>query len=394
MGRLAFILVLVASLWGSQARAQVSESDIARKQLELGVFALKQAGTKGSNLTLSPYSIHAALMLLRLGARGPVAEEIDGKLLPAPFGTALQVAYADLNSKVALSNGMVSSTLANSVWLQSGSSLRKDYLESSSRIFAAEPRNVDFGTPEKARETINGWVSSKTNALIPSLLPPGTLSKDSTCVLVNALYFKSAWLSSFAKGATQEQDFWMTPSISSKVPMMSNSGSMGYFETERWQGVHLPYQAFDFFFVVLVPKERLAVSDVVGDLSPDLFERSFQESEFTKVDLSLPRFKARFSTDLVQDLKRYGLVNLQNGDYSGISSQSEPRVGSVVHEAVVSVYEAGTEAAAATAVILAGGMRPDTSTPIRVNVDRPFAFAIVHRASKAPLFLGVVGDPR
>lgn len=395
MKHIACVFILCA-LWGTEAvRAQVSEREIGRKQLELGVFALKRGAESGANVTLSPYSIHAALMLLRLGAQGAIASEMDAKLLPAPFSSDVQNVYAALNAKVALSNEQVTSTLSNAVWLAAGSPFQRDYVTTSRRIFSSEPRNVDFREPDRARDTINAWVSSHTKSLIPKLLPAGVITERTTCVLVNALYFKSAWLSPFERDSTHEGDFWVGGATEVKVPMMSSSSSLGYFETDGWQAVHLPYRSFDFFLVVLVPKERRSIGDIAGGLSADLLARSFHESEFTQVKLSVPRFKVRFSTDLVEQLQKYGLSSLQYGDYSRISPRNVGSVGSVIHEAVVSVDEGGTEAAAATAVTMLKGMRlPDPSEVKTVTVDRPFAFALVHRPSLAPLFLGVVGDPR
>ena len=170
---------------------------------------------------------------------------------------------------------------------------------------------------------------------------------------------------------------------------------MGYFEVDAWQGVHLPYQSYDFLFVALVPKERRSVSEVAHSLSSDLLGRAFEESQFTKVNLSLPRFKARFSTELMGALEGYGLTKLRGGDYTGISPQGVGGVDAVIHEAVVSVDEGGTEAAAATAVMMAkGAFMPNPPQPKEVRFDRPFVFALVHRSSKAPLFMGIVGDPR
>ena len=392
------IVFVLALLVIGEARAQVSEEAIARKQVDLGVFTLRRGAEHSVNVTVSPYSIHSALMLLRVGARGVTASQMDEKLLGGPFSPDMQASYAKLHSQISRSDDAATSTVANAVWLRSGWGFRKEYVEDSSRIFASEPRSVDFASPDSARAAINEWVSSKTNALIPHLLPSGFLTSRSTCVLVNALYFKSAWLHSFEKTGTREREFWTSPSSSVKVPMMSTSRNMGYFETKGWHGVHLPYQSFDFLFVVLVPKEKLSVSDVTRSLSPDIFARSFQESEFTKVNLQLPRFKTRFSADLAEQLTAYGLASLREGDFSGVSTRIDAisGVSGVMHEAVVSVDEIGTEAAAATAIGMVGsGMPgPDLSKPKEVNVDRPFAFALIHRSSQAPLFLGVVGDPR
>jgi serpin B len=171
---------------------------------------------------------------------------------------------------------------------------------------------------------------------------------------------------------------------------------MGYFEDGAWQGVQLRYQGLDFMFVVLVPKEKRSVGGVVRDLTPELLTRAIEDARVREVELTLPRFKARFSMDLMEQLKAYGLNHLERGDYSGISPRNVSRVSGVLHEAVVSVDEIGTEAAAATAIGMVGaGMPgPDLSKPKEVTVDRPFAFALIHRSSQAPLFLGVVGDPR
>jgi serpin B len=395
MKRIFCALFFVTLLSIGSARAQVSEEAIPRKQLELGVFLLKGAADKSANVTVSPYSIHSALMLLRLGARGTIATQIDKKLLPAPFSSKLQGVYGELNSKIAISNEDVTSRLANAVWLANGYPFEKDYLASSQRVFASEPRNVDFTASERARQTINEWVSSKTNALISQLIPQGMITKNTTCVLVNALYFKSAWLFPFVKEVTQDSAFWIDGTSQVKVPMMQSSHSLGYFEDQNWQAVYLPYKSHDFLFVVLLPKQKRSVDEVRRALTVDLFTRSFERSQFTKVELSLPRFKVRSSTGLLEQLQAYGLTELEKGDYSSISPRNVGSVGAVIHEAVVSVDEEGTEAAAATAVMtLEGANSLDPAEVKRVNVDRPFAFALVHRASLAPLFVGAVGDPR
>ncbi len=390
---LLFIILALFSL--STASAQTVERDLVRKQVDLGLFVLKQGAQGASNVTLSPYSIHSALMLLRLGAKGDVARQLDEKLLPQPRSPDEERGYADLNNQISVTNEKVQSTLANSVWLATGYPFTKSYLDLSTRIFSSEPRAVDFEKPEDARATINDWVSSKTNRLIPTLLAPGTVTSQTTCVLVNALYFKSAWLNPFDKVFTKESEFWISPTSSVKTPMMWTSDTMGYFEVDAWQGVHLPYQSYDFLFVALVPKERRSVSEVAHSLSSDLLGRAFEESQFTKVNLSLPRFKARFSTELMGALEGYGLTKLRGGDYTGISPQGVGGVDAVIHEAVVSVDEGGTEAAAATAVMMAkGAFMPNPPQPKEVRFDRPFVFALVHRSSKAPLFMGIVGDPR
>jgi len=231
---LLFIILALFSL--STASAQTVERGLVRKQVDLGLFVLKQGAQGGSNITLSPYSIHSALMLLRLGAKGDVARQLDEKLLPQPLSPDEERGYADLNNQISVTNEKVQSTLANSVWLATGYPFTKSYLDLSTRIFSSEPRAVDFEKPEDARATINDWVSSKTNRLIPTLLAPGTVTSQTTCVLVNALYFKSAWLNPFDKVFTKESEFWISPTSSVKTPLMWTSDTMGYFEDDAWRG--------------------------------------------------------------------------------------------------------------------------------------------------------------
>ncbi|MEY4667660.1 MAG: hypothetical protein RL518_359 [Pseudomonadota bacterium] len=395
MKRFICIFVLILSISGPQALAQVTEGDIARKQLDLGVFLLKEEAKRGPNITVSPYSIHSALMLLRLGARGRTATLLDTKLLPAPFASDLQGVYATMNSQIVRSGEFVTSRLANSVWLANGYDVQKSYVADSTRIFESEPRNIAFSPPDTARGKINTWVSSATNALIPSLLPPGSVTELTTCVLVNALYFKAAWLTHFEKKATKEGEFWTNPATPVKVAMMHKTENMDYFEDGEWQGVRLPYQGFDFTFVVLVPKKRLSVGEVAEGLSSELLTKALGDIDYAKVTLSLPRLKVRFGTELLSQLSAYGLGDFQGGDYSGISARGVGGIGQILHEAVVSVDEEGTEAAAATAITMTrGAFMPHTPEPKEVKVDRPFVFALVHRPSRAPLFVGLVSDPR
>lgn len=388
-------LVVIIVMVATTATATPKDVDISKKQLELGVWLLKRGSARDSNVTISPYSVHSALMLLRLGARGDTAAQFDTKLLPGSLTPELQTVYQSMNSAITNSSDTVTSVVANSLWLRTGYEYGARYRADSERVFAAEPRHVDYQEPEKARAEINEWVSTKTKSLIPHLLPQGAVTTATTCTLVNALYFKSAWVEAFKKELTKDEGFWLGPTKEIHVPMMHRSDSMGYFEDSRWVGVHLPYKAYDYTFVVIVPKRRLSVGEIAQQLSPSSLSRVMQEQKFTRVNLSMPKFKVRQSQELLKPLEGYGLTRLAAGDYTDISPNGIGSVGAVVHESVVSVDEGGTEAAAATAVVLArGAFIRDQDPPKDVRVDRPFAFALMHRPTQAPLFLGIVGDPR
>ncbi len=377
------------------ASAQPKDTDVARKQLELGSFMLSRAESVSANTVVSPYSIHSALMLLRLGARGEIAAKLDQKLLPSSFSTDLQTTYGGMNSGIIVSNDLVTSALANSLWLQDGLAFTPQYVADTKRVFSAEPHHVNYKKSEAARGEINSWVASKTNKLIPELLPQGAVTPLTTCTLVNALYFKASWLEPFKKEETKEDAFWINSSSEARVPMMYRSDRMGYFEDAEWQAAHLAYAAYDYAFVVLVPKKRLSTEEIAGRLSVDVIARATEEREFSKVNLTLPRFKVRQGGEILPRLEAYGLTGLERGDYSGISTKGVGPVSNVIHEAVVSVDEAGTEAAAATAIMMLKGAFPQAEEQTKeVKADHPFAFVLMHRPTRAPLFMGIVGDPR
>jgi serpin B len=389
------LLFLIALTISFRSDAEPLGNELAAKQFALGVKLL-QHHESGKNATLSPYSIHAALMLARLGAKGRTAAEMDSILLSGPYSRQSLDEYAALTRAISSSSEGLTTTVANSVWLTDRGTFRAEYLRDAQNIFSADPHTINFTASESARETINRWVASKTNSLIEHLLPPGSITPTTVSTLINTLYFKAPWMNPFKKESTQDETFWLGPNSEAKAPLMHLSHNSGYFENDSWQAVHLPYQGNQFFLALLVPKSRIASEDVLSALSPRLFADATTEQAFVKVNLHLPRFTIRESQNLTSALSTIGFANTLSGsaDFSGIAS-IPVTISSVQHEAVVMVDEQGTEAAAATSMAFAGAaFMPHPPQPKDVRADHPFAFAIIHRQSRAPLFLGVVGDPR
>lgn len=389
------IIFLAACSIAFRVSAEPFANDIPAKQGALGVQLLKTEPVE-SNTVLSPYSIHAALTLARLGAKGKTAAELDSVLLPAPYSPEILNDYAALNASIFTPREDITVTQANSLWITTKASFKPTFLQDAQRIFAATPQPIDFTSAEVARTTINRWVSSKTNSLIENLLPPGSITTSTVSTLVNALYFKAPWSNQFQKESTEDAPFWIGPGQEPKIPLMHQSQQAAYFENDSWQGVHLTYQRNEFYLLLLVPKEKLSTTALLPRLSPTLLDDASTNTTFTKVNLHMPRFTIRQSQNLTEKLITTGLTTALSGsaDYSGIASLPIV-ISQVQHEAVVMVDERGTEAAAATAVILAAsGFMPHPPEPKEVRADHPFIFAIIHRGSRAPLFLGIVADPR
>jgi serpin B len=213
---------------------------------------------------------------------------------------------------------------------------------------------------------------------------------------VNALYFKAAWASPFRPSGTKDEKFWINPNASVQVPMMHLTETFRYYEDKDWQGVIISYSPPFYHFLLLVPKSSLSSAEVAKRLTAELIASASESTSSPSVKLSLPRFKLREAQNLADNLKALGCVEpfSATADFSKMT-QLGITISAVQHEAVVMVDEKGTEAAAATAVIMAKALAlVNPEPPKEVKADKPFAFAILHAQTRAPLFLGVVGDPR
>ncbi|MEY4700529.1 MAG: hypothetical protein RL326_716 [Pseudomonadota bacterium] len=374
--------------------ALAESSDIASKQLDLGIRLVKSS-TANANIVLSPFSVHAGLALTRFGARGVTAAELDRLLFGSELTTADELRYRDLCAEVSTAAGDgVSTTLANAVWVSSQSTIKSEYV-SKATLLKSEVRSINFAHSDQARATINSWASEKTASRVPEIIKPGLLSSLTSVVLINALHFKGAWKEPFSKRGTLDEPFHTNGGAATRnVPMMFTSGSLSYHESDGWQAVTLMYASERHTLLLLVPKERLSTSELVGNLSPALFQQAISSSSETTVELNVPRFSIRLSQDLAKSLPGLGIATLFS-DKADLSALSETPtiISNVPHEAFVSMDEEGTEAAASTAVIGVLSKAAGEDGPKIVKADHPFAFAIIHRESKAPLFLGVVGDP-
>lgn len=391
---LAAALIQSLSWQPVMATPEPHPSSIVSKQLELGM-ALLQQNSSPDNLVISPYSIHAGLTLARVGAVGATASALDKALFSAPYSAQTLAEYAQLNTAVVAATDTATTTLANSVWISNKGSFTAKFLADTSRSFKAEPRTIDFEHSEHARNTINQWVSNKTKALIPHLLPPGMPRPQTSATLVNALYFKAAWDTAFGKDLTKDGDFWISNGTTITAPMMHQNSFMPYFENDTWQAVQLSYARGTYSYLLLIPRSRKSVGEVVRHLSPELVRTALSSSTRTRVKLTMPRYKIRQSCELVNAMRSLGTEApfSSHADYSGMTNLPVT-IGAVIHEAVVLVDELGTEAAAATAVTMEKMALFVKDEPKEVTADRPFAFAIIHTTSQAPLFIGIVGDPR
>lgn len=366
------------------------------------LYASLSAGST-ENLVFSAASISLALAMTRAGARGTTATEMDSVLHSDAVDRNPQALHRALNAlTLALESRSgeftvegqtlpVELAIANSLWGQRGITWLPEFLDLLAAEYGAGMRLVDYrGSTDASRVAINQWVSSQTKERIPELLAAGTITPDTVLTLVNAIYLKAPWLTPFPPSATAQRTFNNADGTTVQVPMMSASESMLHAQGDGWQSVELPYVGGGLAMTVLVPDAgRLA--DIEQRLGEGLLDTVVATQGTKSVVLGLPRFEVETQVELAQVMSALGMPTAFRpgvADFSGMTADAELFIGLVVHQANITVDEKGTEAAAATAVTMR-----ETSAPVdivRLEVDRPFVYAIRDLATGTILFLGRV----
>mgnify|MGYP005845231655 FL=1 len=416
--------VLMAGCTGSAGKVPIAEASVAQaavprvstpevpardlEELAAGnsAFAFDLYGAlraQDGNLFYSPYSVSLALALAYAGARGDTEQQMAKTLhytLPQerlhPAFNALDQQLANRGSGAKGQDGKgFRLKIANSLWGQTGYQFLPQYLETLASNYGAGLRLTDFvQAPEPARLTINDWVKGQTEGKIPDLLPQGVIDHLTRLVLVNAVYFNAAWQHPFEKANTHTGPFTLLDGSHVEVPMMSQTENLAYTRGEGYQAVELPYDGGDLSMVIMLP-ESGTFQQFESSLTGERVKEIMQDLRSTRVALTLPKFTYQSSFGLAGTLSAMGMsdaMNPERADFSGISGNRDLYIKDVIHRAVVTVDEQGTEAAAATAVII-GIVSAPTEQPVLLTVDRPFVFLIRDVQSGTVLFVGRVVNP-
>jgi len=357
-------------------------------------------GERG-NLFYSPYSISQALAMTYAGARDTTEKEMADTLHFILPQDRLHPAFNSLDQQLkARGQGAKGKdgkgfrlNIVNAIWGQAGYSFLADYLDLLAQNYGAGLRTLDFRTaPEISRQTINKWVADQTEQRITDLIPPGGIDPLTRLVLTNAIYFNAAWANNFEKNLTQPAPFHLLDGSTVDVPMMRQAERLGYAAGEGYQAVSLPYDGRELEMIVLLPDggkfaefEKSLDAGRAGSIIKDIVPK--------QVALSLPRFKFESEFSLGNVLADMGMpvAFSSQADFSGMTGNHELSISRVVHKAFVGVDEAGTEAAAATAVIMRATAMP--VTPQEVTIDRPFIFLIRDIQTGSVIFVGRVVNP-
>jgi serpin B len=351
------------------------------------------------NLFYSPHSISVALAMTYAGARGETAQQMadtlhfllgQDKLHPAFNWLDIELASRGEGAQGKDDEGF-RLNIVNAIWGQKDYEFLPAFLDILAENYGAGLRILDFvNETEKSRITINDWVSDQTEQRIEDLIPQGEITVHTCLVLTNAIYFNAAWEYPFNEDITADGPFYLLDGGQVSVPMMEQMEAFGYAEGEGYEAVELPYDGEELSMVILLPEagnfeafeeglQAQQVCDIINGLQP------------AGVTLTMPKFEFDSEFSLKDTLAGMGMpAAFYWADFSGMTGTRDLYISAVLHKAFVSLDEAGTEAAAATAVIL----EEEAPEPrVEVTIDRPFIFLIRDIETGAILFVGRVLNP-
>lgn len=356
------------------------------------------------NLFYSPYSISLALAMTYAGARGETEEQMAGTLhytlpqdnLHRSFNFLDHILESRAEPEEWSETGGFKLNIANSLWGQEGYKFLPEFTDLLGKNYGAGLRTVDFARePDASVKKINQWVEEKTEDKIQDLLSTADIIPELTrLILVNAIYFNASWALPFEEDLTEDDYFNLPDGDRVLVPMMRQTEYLRHRVADGYKAVMLPYNGRDLGMLIIMPDE--------GEF--EKFEKSFDtnivnelqnQMSNDEVRLTMPKFAYESSFRLTDALANMGMPSAfgSQADFSGMDGTHELFIGNVIHKAVVDVDEEGTEAAAATAVVMFGAAEMAEPEPVVIRIDRPFIFLIRDFQTGTILFVGRVLNP-
>ncbi len=376
---------------------------LAAASNQLGFDLWSRVRSAPGNLALSPASISTALAMTWGGAKGETSAEMKRVLRLDVDPDAAMAGWGKLTAALQDRARALELRIANRLFAEQSSKLEAAYLDKTRAAYGAALEPLDFAkAPEPARAHINRWVADRTEQRIKDLLPPRSIDPDTRLVLINAIYFLADWRDPFQKHSTTEQPFTIAPGKTTPAKLMRRRGSYRLAKAGGASVLELPYAGGDAAMLVVLPDQALGLAAVEQALDAAKLTAWTQALADEQVDVWLPRFliDPAEAMELSKPLQALGMTQAFDrvrADFTAIANPPSPAdrlyLGAVFHKAFVKVDEQGTEAAAATAVVMprVASMPPPA---IEFKADHPFLFFIVDRASGLVLFMGRVADPK
>jgi len=401
------LLLMLFSLLFLQEAAAVAQSNPSPTPDQAAVvdgsnaFAVDlyaQLRKQNGNLFFSPESISTAFAMAYAGASGTTAAQMAATLHftlpPDKLHPAMGALLAGLNGP----HAGYQLRVADALWAEKDFTFLDDFLKLTSSDYGAGFNRVDFkSAPEASRATINQWVEEKTEDKIKNLMPAGSVTPATRLVLTNAIYFKGDWQSQFDKAQTKDEDFHPSATQAVKAQLMHLTSKLGYFNGGTFQAVDIPYKTGELSMIVLLPNDAGALPALEQSLTAaNARQWLSQFRPGSKIVLTLPKFKMTQQFQLGGTLSAMGMTQAferSAADFSGMTGRRDLWISAAIHKAYIDVNEEGTEAAAATGIVMRSMIAARPEPPIVFRADHPFLFLIRDNHSGAILFMGRVNDP-
>jgi serpin B len=369
-------------------------SSVVDANNQFGLDLYSKYKSKDGNIFFSPYSISSALAMTYEGARGQTAEEIQNVFHFPSDMEKIRSDFVSIYNELNKADKPYKLTTANALWAQKDYPFVTDYFSTVEKYYDGKVTNLDFKTDtENSRITINTWVENKTNNRIKDLIPQGAIDPLTRLVLTNAIYFKANWSIQFDNQSTNNQEFTLSSGTNVSAEMMHMTSYFNYGETGDLQILEMSYLGNDLSMIILLPKGN-SLNKLENSISVENLADWKKDMKEERVQVSLPKFKFETTYFMAEDLKEMGMPTAfsLDADFTGMSPD-QLFISEVIHKTFVEVSESGTEAAAATAVIMGTTGAVQQPQPKIFNADHPFIFIIQQKDTGNVLFLGRLSDP-
>jgi serpin B len=397
-------LLLLVALGSFASASNAAPMALAESIGAFGCDLYQAVRHREGNLFFSPYSISTTLAMLRAGAAGETASQMDAVLhLPSQ-----DLAKRHRQLAVAIKPPLVPAdaqkdsrdipayelNVAQALWGQEDFPFLEDFLEVLKYDYRAPLFRVDFTKPGSARQRINAWVGEQTRERIRNIIPEGEPDPDTRLALANAIHLKASWKDPFKEARTAQAPFTTSEGSQATARFMHRTGYLDYAATEDVQVLSLPYREGRLSMVILLPRKTRSLATLEEHLDREQLAAWLAALRRTNVHVALPRFEFDDSFDLTDTLAAMGMRYAFEPDQADFSKMSavDLSVGLVLHQAFVGVDEKGTEAAAATVALVAMAGAP-LEEAIEFRADHPFVFLIRHTETGTILFLGRLANP-
>lgn len=374
---------------------EVMELPLPLRNNLFAIDLLKAIPEYRENFIISPFSISSALAMTYAGAAGLTKDEMMATLYFDPEQERFHSEYGTYMMRLReLAGDKIQLNIANNLWAQQGYHFLPEFFDLLERNYGTTLNEVDFyrGDREQIRLDINQWVYEETREKISDLIAPGILTEETRLVLANAIHFFGTWAVEFDPSLTYRDYFYNIGGERQLTDFMFRTDRVPYYASDKMEAIELTYDGGDFSMVLFLPRQGLSLRELEAALTAEDLLAAIEGMQEKEADVIIPKFRAETKTNLEDLLAEMGmpLAFSNKADFSGMTGKLDLKIDKVIHKAMIEVGEEGTEAAAATAVVIIRktAALPNEEPRIRFKADRPFLYFIKDNRFSSILFMG------